>query len=309
MKTGFILWGGEGTASSRLRGYNLVKELDGACLYDGSKCDALVFQKAFSCADLSLAKSQKLKGIKIVFDICDNYLEDPNKRPRLIEMCGLADVVTTVSPKMAEVYRAIADKVVVIEDGVKFVSGYKKHGDGGRIKALWYGNCGEKVGGSERGMGDLVNISASLNDVGYDLCVVSNSKHKFERIVKPAIPRSRYVDWTLSAMEAEFLRADVVVIPVVLDQFSIGKSSNRVLEGMLRGLPVVASPVPSYREVIKDGVDGFMVHSWDYTEVLGSLRDFKRRAEMGARARAKVVGSHLISGVAQKWIELLRGLL
>jgi glycosyltransferase involved in cell wall biosynthesis len=79
-------------------------------------------------------------------------------------------------------------------------------------------------------------------------------------------------------------RASVVVLPSVSDGFGLV-----VLEAMACGVPVIATDRCGAAEVIRDGVDGFVVPARDAVAIEDRLRtlrsDDELRREMGRRAR------------------------
>jgi glycosyltransferase involved in cell wall biosynthesis len=59
---------------------------------------------------------------------------------------------------------------------------------------------------------------------------------------------------------------------------------------MCIGLPVIATPIPSYEPVIEQGCNGFLASSVDdWFAYLEELRDPARRQTMGAHARKSVL--------------------
>jgi phosphatidyl-myo-inositol alpha-mannosyltransferase len=85
---------------------------------------------------------------------------------------------------------------------------------------------------------------------------------------------------------AALASADLLVAPSLG-----GESFGMVLtEGFAAGTPVVASDIPGYRDVVRDGVDGVLFPRGDATALAQTLRDLavdpERRQAMAGEARA-----------------------
>ncbi|MGK2966059.1 MAG: glycosyltransferase family 4 protein [Tepidiformaceae bacterium] len=84
---------------------------------------------------------------------------------------------------------------------------------------------------------------------------------------------------------AAYERADVCVLPSLADSMS-----RAVLEAMASGLPVIVTPQSGYGDIIRDGIDGFVVPPRDPKAIADRLAtlsaDPNLRASMGAAARA-----------------------
>ena len=99
--------------------------------------------------------------------------------------------------------------------------------------------------------------------------------------------------------ERELEQADLLVAPSLR-----GESFGMVLtEAFAAGTPVVASDIPGYRDVVRDGVDGVLVPPGDAQALAEVLRDLyeepARRAEM-ARAAARDVARFAWPRVAEQ---------
>ncbi len=86
---------------------------------------------------------------------------------------------------------------------------------------------------------------------------------------------------------AEFAQADVLCAPSLG-----GESFGMVItEGLAAGTPVLASDIPGYRDVLRDGVDGQLVPAGDPLALAETLRRLAlepdRRARMSAAARER----------------------
>jgi glycosyltransferase involved in cell wall biosynthesis len=91
------------------------------------------------------------------------------------------------------------------------------------------------------------------------------------------------------ALAAEYAAADVFVLPSVEDGW--GLVTN---EAMSASLPVIVSDQAGSAELVRDGVNGFVVPARDVDTLADRLdvllRDATLRARMGAEARATVAG-------------------
>ena len=80
--------------------------------------------------------------------------------------------------------------------------------------------------------------------------------------------------------------ADLFVLPSLFEGFP-----GALVEAMLAGCPIVASDLPTIRELIDDGVDGALMPPMDCESiahaVIGLLKDTKRRRTLGKEARRK----------------------
>ena len=105
-----------------------------------------------------------------------------------------------------------------------------------------------------------------------------------------AIPGVRIVNdaWALTREVQLFNTCDVGVYPLADDEWSKGKCGFKAIEFMACGVPVVASAVGVNREIIDDGVNGFLAADEDeWVEKVGRLLSdaaLRRRfAESGRR--------------------------
>jgi glycosyltransferase involved in cell wall biosynthesis len=94
--------------------------------------------------------------------------------------------------------------------------------------------------------------------------------------------------WSLDREIELFNTCDVGVYPLADDEWSKGKCGFKAIEFMACGVPVVAAAVGVNREIIQDGVNGFLAATEDeWVDKLGRLlanRDLRQRfAEAGRR--------------------------
>lgn len=91
-----------------------------------------------------------------------------------------------------------------------------------------------------------------------------------------------------SQLPAVYATADVYVLPSLAEGFPLTQ-----MEAMAMGLPVIVSEHTSARDVVSDGVDGWVVSIRNAEAITERLRvlysDPDRRARMGAAARARAM--------------------
>jgi glycosyltransferase involved in cell wall biosynthesis len=106
-----------------------------------------------------------------------------------------------------------------------------------------------------------------------------------------------------------YLRAvdfDVWVSPYRDIPFNRAKFPTKALEAMFLGVPLVASAVGGYREVVEPNVTGLLVsQSYQWVRHVQRLVDDEQlRRAMGVAARRVAVG-HVVEGLAPRWLEVL----
>lgn len=126
-------------------------------------------------------------------------------------------------------------------------------------------------------------------------------------------PHARYTPWIPSDESLAYYRAidfDIALCPLTGTEFDQSKSAIKAVEAMALGIPVLASDVAPYREVIDDGVNGYLIRKrGDWGRRLRELTcDSQAREEMGARAR-EAARAHTITARWEQWADALGELL
>ena len=103
----------------------------------------------------------------------------------------------------------------------------------------------------------------------------------------------------------EFAMADVFCFPTFFEAEAMPVVA---LEGMMFGLPIVATRWRGLPEVVEDGVTGYLVEPRDAQALADRLRtlllDLKRRAEMGKAARQRFEQRYGIDGHVERMREV-----
>jgi glycosyltransferase involved in cell wall biosynthesis len=114
--------------------------------------------------------------------------------------------------------------------------------------------------------------------------------------------------WTLEREVELFNTCDVGVYPLTDDEWSQGKCGFKAIQFMACGVPVVASPVGVNREIIEDGVNGFLASTpeeW-VRKLACLLADPALRARFADAGRRTVEARYSLRVNAPRFAAVLR---
>jgi hypothetical protein len=284
-------------------------------------CDIVVLQKVHGPSALALVRELTAARIVTIFAVCDLV------KPEMVEATTATVIVTEF---LRSLYPpALQSRMHVVHDGIERPN---------FCKTAW---------GAGRGSGwqPLRAVLVASTDLDRLPCIESPPPWLSVRIVarysnglrkwretrwqwasQPACRRGQFlrflldpritrVPWGPDTVYREMSEASIGVIPVETppamgDSTPPGwqtKSENRLTMKMSIGLPVVATPIPSYERVIEHGVNGFFARSpRDWAECLEALRDPARRREMGQAAHASVARRYSMDEQAVRLVRVLK---
>jgi alpha-maltose-1-phosphate synthase len=148
-----------------------------------------------------------------------------------------------------------------------------------------------------------------LRGAAVELAVVGGVAHDLEPLLR------RFDDARISyrppvsraELPAVYRAADVLVFPSLNDAFGLV-----MLEAMACGLPVIATDHSGAVDVIRDGVDGFVVPARDPAAIAARLEpliaDPSLAAEMGRLARQRIAGHYTLDHHAGRLADVCRRL-
>lgn len=265
--------------------------------------DLVYFQKVRGPGVLTAVREMRGLGIKTVYGVCDLVESD---------MAEAADATITVTDYLRSLYPArLQHKIHVVHDGIERPA---------LEKTSWAAHRG-----SVRNPLNAVLVTSVALDrlpvLGRPpnwlrVTVVGRFPDRADRLQRMreawwqmagkrgwqerlefarflCMPNVRRVAWDAEGVYAEMQKADIGIIPIATetaDRALAGwqvKSENRLTLKMSMGLPVVATPIPAYEPVVRQGINGFLARSHkEWLECLSALRDPQVRRAVGQRARA-----------------------
>jgi glycosyltransferase involved in cell wall biosynthesis len=111
----------------------------------------------------------------------------------------------------------------------------------------------------------------------------------YSEALAKALPDAVFLGYlTGEPLAKAYASADVFVFPSTTDTFG-----NVVIEAQASGLPVIVSDLGGPKELVEEGVSGFITKAHDaddFARAIGKLAsDAKMRARMGDKARQSVI--------------------
>jgi hypothetical protein len=289
----------------------------------------VVFQKVHGQSVEEAARQLREAGIKTVYCVCD--LVDPR-------MAEATDATIVVTDYLRSLYPpALQPKVHVVHDGVERPEQYKTE---------WSPHAGSLI----RPLRAVLVTSAPLDHlpvlgtspawlevtiVGryppagrmiermryarWKMAGKTNVRSRLEYAKFLANRRIRCVAWDPVGVYERMRRADIGIIPIeTFSEHLPGmpspawkvKSENRLTMKMGVGLPVIATPIPSYETVIEQGKNGFLARSeQEWKEYLDLLRDPQLRRLIGEQARESVLKRYSMEEQAHRLLDVFVSLL
>jgi hypothetical protein len=231
---------------------------------EAAPADVAVFVRRQDEASRRLAERLRARGVRVAFDLCVNYYDETGLLPggygvtavqvgECRAMTALADVVVAASGFIAERARAHHARVELLPDSLdrahfRFTKRYESRPRwwrGARPPvAVW---CGTAVKGPE-----LEPWLPLLTKRRIPLLVISERRPRLSA-------RFRFVRWRHATIPRDLLRGDFSIAPREIDTlYNRGHSFFKIAMFMAEGVPAVASPVPSYRQVLVPEVGGLI---------------------------------------------------
>ncbi len=311
MRIGFVVgkrdFYGRVMASTRIRVYDVIRVLNRekgvrAELYSFfGKYDAVVFQKTFSEKYISLAAKLKKRGVKVILDINVNYIDPDStqvsekQRDDMARFLSIADAVIVSSPYLMERYGSVFSNLFLIEEMIEssFFRTIKIHDSVPSDMNFLY--CGYAVKASELYM--LKNMIIKLNGkYGIGLLIIADRDPKLD-----IIPY-RFVKYNHIKLPEILTEGDIGLNPRdVLRKYNLGHSFTKVGYPMAVGLPVAASPVPSYA-----GSPAVLCEDTkDFEEALtGLIEDKRYREDLAFAGREYIVENFSESVILNKYLRM-----
>ncbi|MDJ0626446.1 MAG: glycosyltransferase family 4 protein [Candidatus Caenarcaniphilales bacterium] len=118
-----------------------------------------------------------------------------------------------------------------------------------------------------------------------------------------------YLDWSEETEINNIQKCDVGIMPLNDDPWSRGKCGFKLIQYMAAGLPCIASPVGINKEIITDGVTGFLADGapeW-VDSIKTFLNDRNLIKQLGKAGRDKIEKFYTIDATKEQWLDSIIG--
>jgi len=223
----FSPFGNRSSASARLRAWRLAEELrlrGHDATVNGQDLKAIeVFQKVRPFERLTSARR---RNAFVIYDFDDNYLlEGVGTRDDILRFINLVDMVTVGSPDLLEAVTPYHDRVYLFENPLDVDDGVMpRSATGWRGRIGWFGN--------------RTNLTA-LESLALQYAVTT-------------VTRDGDVEWRLETVDEVTRGFDLILIPVLLDDWTRSKNANRLLKSVALGVPFLASRTEEHERTVDD---------------------------------------------------------
>lgn len=283
------------------------------------------FQKVHGDSAAALAQDLHAFGIKTVFGVCDLVDE---------VMANATDVTVTVTEHLKSLYpTTLQPKIFVVHDGIEQPALHKLD---------WGTHSGSRTQPLKAVLVTSValdrlpvlvnppswlqvtivgrypasdNMQRRFREARWQLVGQPDWPARLDNLRFLANPRIKRQAWNAVNVYAAMQQADIGIIPIETKAANGAmagwqvKSENRLTMKMAMGLPVVATPIPSYESVIQQGKNGFLASDkTEWLHALTALRDPALRKAVGQKARSTALADFSIQRQADKLVAILQGL-
>jgi len=266
--------------------------------------DVVFFQRPMTELPTTLFERLAARGRRTIFDFDDAIFERRSNRRKFPALIALATHVIAGNPYLAARAGAPHKTTIIptVVDGDRYALQPTRDARGKDVVVGWTG-----LDGNYRQLEHAVpGLARALERTGARFVVISNAPPP------PALAplRPEFVRWRPETEIEDLARLDIGVMPLPDGPIERGKCAYKLIQYMAMGRPGVASPVGANRDVVTDGVDGFLPEDaagWERA-VVSLVEDPALRRAVGARARARVEAAYSMRAVLPLYKRVLADL-
>ena len=277
------------------------------------QADLAIFVRRQDNTDYELAKRLKKRNIKLILDLCVNYFVESSTPGMLkpvtkehinncVRMTKLCDAVFCASLNIKDSAKKFNKKSFYLPDSVdaKHFKYIKNEKDflRKRIRAVWAGTT-EKAN-------ELLEYMNILDELNISLRIISEKRPKNFGYPFFFSPHKAYFSkWKYKTFPKTMLKGDFVFAPRdISESYNRGHSFFKIGIFLSVGIPVIASPVPSYKELIfKNNCGKICETKNDFRKTIKSICSNRQRLVSWSKSAQLIMKKYTTSEISKKYIE------
>lgn len=226
-------------------------------------------------------------------------LKNPDKVRKIV---GLSDTVIVGTPYLKDYVLRFNKNAKVIPttiDTDKYVLANKQYSKGAAVCIGWSGSYT-----TAQHLILLKNVFKELFNKFKIQIKVIGAPPDFSMDELPIITK----EWHLENEIEELSSFDIGVMPLQDDEWGRGKCGLKALQYMTLGIPSICSPVGVNKEIIRDGVNGFLADSEEewVRKISRLIEDADLRKKIGLAGRKTVEEKYSIRVNAPRYLEVIK---
>lgn len=264
--------------------------------------DVIVITKACSDTTVKLARKYYLSGTKIIYDAYFENLLDDRKiseekkilRENVLTIISLSSAVITCSERQRQQFAMYHKNVYVIGEAIEnnVLRNKKVHFEKKSITLVY---CGYSQ--KARDLLEIKEVINRMHNRGNDLLIISNKDPELKEI------DYEFMKYDQKKIGMQLCKGDVFIAPRSMD--NIDKSDHSIMKialPMAVGIPVVASPVPSYQNT--PAILCSSEEEWN-TKLQELTNKAEIREDIGEEGRAFIKMNYTLSVIGSSYKKII----
>lgn len=118
----------------------------------------------------------------------------------------------------------------------------------------------------------------------------------------------QFIPWNAMTEIEDLQKIDIGLMPLEADEWAEGKCGFKLIQYLALGIPAVASPIGVNKQIIEEGVNGFLCkqdQQW-HAAVKLLIADYELRESFGKEGRKKIIREYSIAGNRSAFLTLFK---
>lgn len=251
-----------------------------------ARFDVVIFQGVIGSGAEMLARALQAVGTRTVYTTGDLVMSG---------MPEVVDWIAVASGDLAKVAPRSSDKTSVIEAVIDappgLVKDYSRQPVRDDVRVVWVG------------------YPENLHLLGPVTGALADPRLSRFRLITISRGPGVTFQWDLKRVWQQLLDCDIAVLPSApLDSYQ-AKPNTRMTMFKALGLPIVASPIPSYLETLSHGRSCYFARDvTEWADCLAALADVEHRREIGLADRDRILATYGVEAIGRRYLSLCEGL-